>query len=761
MQAEVNGILKKSLQKAREYDRIGDVGKAFAYYVIFAELSTRRSEIEETFTDVLCEWGMQLAKDNKFSDIVNCYKFSLNIYPNNPRMLNNFAAHLLRNNDPIRAIEYLKRALKVDVNFLPAERNLQNAYSMAVDRWHFTMLNDRQRNSAFEQAIYKRISQGYDTVLDVGTGTGLLSLYAKDAGATKVYACECSETMTLIAKEVFESNHATDIKLIPKLSFDLNVPTDIPERVKLIVTETFDAGLFGELVIPSMINVHMNILDSNGMIIPMGATVYTAAIECEYIRYRSSVIFEKIKDHCSLNFDNVSALSDDEYYDTENLEKVQINYITEPQVLFKVNFNNLLELYEFCKDGIKQTLRAKCKCNGIIDGLVTWFKLHLDEEITLDSSDGKSCWQFAIFPTLPTECHEGDVLTIKAETLKGKLKCSYDTDNVRHSENLTLYHLPKEVIAFLNDFDYIKLLTEIGRSQENRQMKYILDTAPFPIYGLTLLKECKDSEILYYKTDNPTLRVLIEQIVRDSGLQGKVHMISNYEEIPCSLDSIFIHNFDIKGELKDDQDSCYEISRTLLKTNGVLLPQKIFLMGQLIYSEDLPNMVYVQDANLQKLSCLSNFSTLNTNSDSERDLHMWDNISDKINKSTNYVIAKHINKYKINQIFDLNSSLYSYEIMSEARILIEINETQTTETIVNFGEINNEERKTLPNALICWYKIQLGPHHVHDTKKNNSFMNHTAIVFEDELRDVILRDKEVKVKIHQMKGLVKITVLNL
>jgi type II protein arginine methyltransferase len=101
---------------------------------------------------------------------------------------------------------------------------------MAVDRWHFTMLNNKWRNNAFEQAIRKRINQGYDTVLDVGTGTGLLSLYAKDAGAKKIYACECSDVMTLIAKKVFESNNATDIKLIPKLSFDLKIPVDIPER---------------------------------------------------------------------------------------------------------------------------------------------------------------------------------------------------------------------------------------------------------------------------------------------------------------------------------------------------------------------------------------------------------------------------------------------------------------------------------------------------------------------------------------------------
>jgi len=98
--------------------------------------------------------------------------------------------------------------------------------------------------------------------------------------------------------------------------------------------------------------------------------------------------------------------------------------------------------------------------------------------------------------------------------------------------------------------------------------------------------------------------------------------------------------------------------------------------------------------------------------------------------------------------------------MSEAQILVEINETETTETIVNFGKIINKEGKILPNALICWYKIQLSPYHIHDTKKD-SFMNHTAIVFEDELKNIILRDKEIKIKVHQMKGLVKIVILNL
>lgn len=116
---------------------------------------------------------------------------------------------------------------------------------------------------------------------------------------------------------------------------------------------------------------------------------------------------------------------------------------------------------------------------------------------------------------------------------------------------------------------------------------------------------------------------------------------------------------------------------------------------------------------------------------------------------------------QINQVFDLNSSLYSCEILSKTQILTEISQTETTEVVVNFGRISNAKRKALPNALVCWYKIHLSPDHIHDTRKNDSFMNHTAIVFEDELRDIILKDKEVKIKVHQMKGLVKVTVLNL
>jgi Flp pilus assembly protein TadD len=42
------------------------------------------------------EWGIHLEQSNRMEDVVKCYKNSLEIFPNNTIMLNNFAAHLLR-----------------------------------------------------------------------------------------------------------------------------------------------------------------------------------------------------------------------------------------------------------------------------------------------------------------------------------------------------------------------------------------------------------------------------------------------------------------------------------------------------------------------------------------------------------------------------------------------------------------------------------------------------------------------------------------
>lgn len=42
------------------------------------------------------------------------------------------------------------------------------------------------------------------TVLDIGTGTGILAVMAARAGASKVFACEVNSVLCDIAREVVE-----------------------------------------------------------------------------------------------------------------------------------------------------------------------------------------------------------------------------------------------------------------------------------------------------------------------------------------------------------------------------------------------------------------------------------------------------------------------------------------------------------------------------------------------------------------------------
>lgn len=80
---------------------------------------------------------------------------------------------LFRLGYPERAAHYFREALKRNKNYFPAFQSLCTTYCTLIERWHYRMLNDSYRNEAYKEAIFKKIRQGFDTVLDIGTGTGL------------------------------------------------------------------------------------------------------------------------------------------------------------------------------------------------------------------------------------------------------------------------------------------------------------------------------------------------------------------------------------------------------------------------------------------------------------------------------------------------------------------------------------------------------------------------------------------------------------
>jgi SAM-dependent methyltransferase len=109
---------------------------------------------------------------------------------------------------------------------------------------HLAYWKDEVKVDRYRRALAATVEPGA-TVLDLGTGTGLLALLACEAGAGRVYSVE-SGPIAAVAETVFERNEVSDrVTLLRGLSTDVR----LPEPVDVIVGDqigglAYTAGVF-------------------------------------------------------------------------------------------------------------------------------------------------------------------------------------------------------------------------------------------------------------------------------------------------------------------------------------------------------------------------------------------------------------------------------------------------------------------------------------------------------------------------------------
>ncbi|XP_071977719.1 protein arginine N-methyltransferase 9 isoform X2 [Engystomops pustulosus] len=380
------------------------------------KVTTSFFSCHETFQYALMKWAEELYALHRSQDLFNCYEQALELFPNDDVICNSMGEQLFRLGFRDEAAAYFYKAVKLNPNSADAKENFYRVANWLVERWHFVMLNDVKRNRMFQKAIENAVQAGCKTVLDIGTGTGILSMFATSAGAPHVYACELSKTMFDVACEVMAANDMEGkIKLLHMKSNDVQVPEHIPERVSLVVTETVDAGLFGEGIVETLIHAWKNLLlepkpkdancDGYGQVIPAGAEVYGMIVDCPEIRRHHRIFVNEV---AGVIVDTVQFASPvhcrssdlNEPYATEKMSRVPGGYkaLSQPFLALTADFNSLQDL-ESIASGKTCRISVVVQEQGLLDCFITWFVLHLDNEHSLSTAPSEeTCWEQAVFP---------------------------------------------------------------------------------------------------------------------------------------------------------------------------------------------------------------------------------------------------------------------------------------------------------------------------------------------------------------------------
>ncbi|VVA34540.1 PREDICTED: arginine [Prunus dulcis] len=251
---------------------------------------------------------------------------------------------------------------------------------------YLDMLNDSQRNRAFREAIDKTISTPCH-VLDIGSGTGLLSMMAARAMGSMtcrmVTACESYLPMVKLMKKVVRLNGMENqIKLINKRSDELKRGIDITSPAQVLVSEILDSELLGEGLIPSLQHAHDMLLVENPETVPYKATTYGQLVESTFLWKLHDLHGNEAKASDGIRLvptglDNILGVKPQQYaFHCDAIGK-EVKLLSEPFKIFEFDFWKRPDSHG------ETEVHVKATNDGRVHAVISWWILQLDREGTI------------------------------------------------------------------------------------------------------------------------------------------------------------------------------------------------------------------------------------------------------------------------------------------------------------------------------------------------------------------------------------------
>ena len=393
------------------FKELGENEKAKDCYV-------KAIQINPNYVEALNNLGNTLRELKKFDEAEISLKKAIELKPDYAEAYNNLGVVQHNLGRFSEAIDRYKQAIKLKPNYVEARINLNASTSRHVFPWHLRMMNDKFRNAKYLEAIKLAIEDVDDDslILDIGTGSGLLSMMAAANGAGKVIACETSNIIADTAKKIIHKNgYKEKITVINKKSTELKIGEDLPRKADLIISEILSAEFVGEGVRTSVFDANKRLLKKNGKMIPESGTIKISLLG------NDKEIFDTISVANVSGFDlsEFNSISQSKF--THFLKK-KPTLLSNDEDAFSINLYNEENIAKEEKN-----IELKVNKEGLCLGIIQWMKIQLYKDIEYENSpsgylDSSSHWPTPIYLfDKPVSVKKGDVLKIRA---------SLDADNL-------------------------------------------------------------------------------------------------------------------------------------------------------------------------------------------------------------------------------------------------------------------------------------------------------------------------------------------
>jgi predicted O-methyltransferase YrrM len=298
-----------------------------------------------------------------------------------------------------------------------------------VPRWHFAMLNDVERNEALVTAVERQVRPG-DYVLDIGAGSGLLSMLAAKAGAARVVSCEGNPLLAEIATQVIASHGLSDVvTVIPKPSSQLKIGTDLDRRADVIVAEIVDCGLIGEGILPTLRHARQHLLTPDGRLLPQSARVFGSLVMSEAVD-----ALNRVSNVVGFNVGLINSVA--------TVGHFPVRLHTWPHTLL----SGSVELLSFnfaagpLDDGIKKVC-VEVTASGTAHGIAAWFEMDMGAQVTICNPPDNvgSHWMQAWIPfKVPIEVTKGTRVDVSLQWYGGRMSTGLFSDRVIYNSILEM-----------------------------------------------------------------------------------------------------------------------------------------------------------------------------------------------------------------------------------------------------------------------------------------------------------------------------------